>query len=373
MAPSIGDTLGLEGGQVAVLVAIFFVSYAAAQLPVGVLLDRVGPLVVLPAACLAMGLGAHWLAGSTSFGEACLWRLWLGVASAFAFAGAVLLAERRMPQRWVPLCVGVVDAAMGVGSALGVWLGSRTQDWRPMVDSFAWIAVPVTILMFVGIGRTSARGVASIQEARETSITGSIRQLLGNPRIRALAITYFCSAGLIFGLAGYWNVPLQLAYGRTSELAGWFGTAFFLGLAVGSPVSGALVGRSVPPLRLLVWGAAIGAMACAVIVYVPRVNILAVPIGFWGLLGLSLGTSMLLFPLAVREGGPVAAATAVTLVNTAGLLGGGLFQFVPSIIMRLEPSMSELAAVRWALSVQMIGAIVAWIVLIRLSRSMKHG
>ncbi len=375
MSPAVGADLSLQGEQVALLVATFFVTYAGVQLPVGILLDRVGPAVVLPASCLAMGLGAHWLAGSTSFEEACVWRLWIGASSAFAFAGAVLLAERRMPQRWVPLCVGIVDAAMGIGCAVGTWIGAGAGAgcWRTTLSSIAWVAVPVTVLLVVGIGRTSARGVASIAEARGTSIMGSIAQLVRNPRIRALAITYFCSAGLIFGLAGYWNVPLQQAYGRTSELAGWFGTAFFVGLAIGSPLSGVLVGRSFSPLRLLVRGAATAAIACAIIVYVPRVNFLPVPIGFWALLGLSLGSSMLLFPLAIREAGPVAAATAVTLVNTAGLVGAGLFQFVPSAIMRLEPSMDELASVRWALSVEMIGAVVAWIVLIRLSRSMRRG
>jgi len=216
-------------------------------------------------------------------------------------------------------------------------------------------------------------GVASIQEARGRSITASISQLLHNPRIRALAITYFCSAGLVFGLAGYWNLTLQLAYGRSTELAGWFGTAFFLGLAIGAPLSGALVGRSMKPLRLLVWGAALSAIACAIIIYVPRVDNLAVPISFWGILGLSLGTSMLLFPLAVREGGPSTAATAVTLINTAGLVGAGLFQCLPSMIMRFEPAMGELASIRLALSVQMIGAFVAWFVLIHLSRSMDNG
>lgn len=365
--PRMSEDLAIDASTSALLAALFFVTYAGAQIPVGLLLDRFGPVVILPAACLAMGLGAHWLAHSNSAAEVALWRLWLGAASAFAFAGAVLIAERRIAARWVPFCVGLVDASMGIGSALGGALGAQeAHSWRAPLMWCAWASVPVAACMLFAIGRTSARGVAAIESARRAGVWASLRSVIGNARIRALAIAYFGLAGIIFGLAGYWNVPLQMAYGRTVELAASFGTAFFIALAVGAPLTGLLVARGVRPRTLLVWGVGVCAFAWAVIVYVPRVDYLPVPIAFWALLGLSLATTVLLFPLAVEAAGPAAAATAVTFVNMAGLVGAGVFQYLPGVLLGIEPQEPSLGDLRIALSVQMIAVIAAWFVLRRI-------
>ena len=365
--PQMSADLAIDASTSALLAALFFVTYAGVQIPVGLLLDRFGPVFILPAACLAMGLGAYWLAHANAASEVALCRLWLGAASAFAFGGAVLLAERRIAARWVPFCVGLTDASMGIGSALGGWLGAHEgHSWREPLVWCAWASVPVAVCMLAAIGRTNARGAASITSARREGVWSSLRSVIGNPRIRALAIAYFGLAGIIFGLAGYWNVPLQSAYGRTVELAADFGTPCFIALAVGAPLTGLLVARGVRPGTLLVWGAGICAFAWAVIVYVPRVDYPPVPIAFWALLGLSLSTTVLLFPLAVEAAGPAAAATAVTVVNMAGLVGAGVFQYLPGVLLDIEPQESSLGDLRLALSVQMIAIFVAWFVLRRI-------
>ena len=320
--PQMSADLAIDASTSALLAALFFVTYAGVQIPVGLLLDRFGPVFILPAACLAMGLGAYWLAHANAASEVALCRLWLGA--------------------------------------------HEGHSWREPLVWCAWASVPVAVCMLAAIGRTNARGAASITSARREGVWSSLRSVIGNPRIRALAIAYFGLAGIIFGLAGYWNVPLQSAYGRTVELAADFGTACFIALAVGAPLTGLLVARGVRPGTLLVWGAGICAFAWAVIVYVPRVDYPPVPIAFWALLGLSLSTTVLLFPLAVEAAGPAAAATAVTVVNMAGLVGAGVFQYLPGVLLDIEPQESSLGDLRLALSVQMIAIFVAWFVLRRI-------
>ncbi len=364
--PRLSTEMALDESTAVLLAAVFFVSYAGAQVPVGLLLDRVRPGALLPAACVAMGVGAYWLAHANSVSDVALARLWLGAVSAFAFAGAVLLAQRRIAARWVPLCVGIVDASFGVGSALGGSLGAlQEQSWRAPFVWCAWASVPVAACMLLAIGWGNSRGAASIVTAPQERVWPSLRRVIANAQVRALAIAYFGLAGIIFGLAGYWNVPLQSAYGRTVEVAGYFGSACFFALAAGAPMAGLLVARGVRPTRLLVWGATVCAFAWAVIVYIPRVDFMPVPIAFWALLGLSLSTTVLLFPLAVDAAGPAAAATAVTVVNMAGLVGAGVFQYLPSTLLDIDAQEPSLSDLRIALSVQMVAIVIAWIVLRR--------
>ena len=59
-----------------------------------------------------------------------------------------------------------------------------------------------------------------------------------------MGLIYALLAGVVFGLGGLWNLPLQEAFGRNQTEAAELTSWMFLGLAIGCPLFGLLADRT---------------------------------------------------------------------------------------------------------------------------------
>ncbi len=83
---------GLSGAALGNLSALYFYSYAAMQIPTGILVDRYGPRRLLSAAALLAGAGTFMFSAVDDYALASLARLIIGGAVAVAFVGLLKLA-----------------------------------------------------------------------------------------------------------------------------------------------------------------------------------------------------------------------------------------------------------------------------------------
>lgn len=119
-------TLGILSG-------IYFYSYAAMQLPGGVLMDRFGPhrLLTLATAICAISTIAFGL--TSNFFMACIARLMIGFGSAFAAVGSMKLAANWFPAQRFALLTGMM-VTIGMLGAIGgegpLALLVDTVGWR---------------------------------------------------------------------------------------------------------------------------------------------------------------------------------------------------------------------------------------------------
>jgi sugar phosphate permease len=110
--------LGLSLGQMGVLLSAFSWSYALCQLPVGALVDKIGPRWLLGMGLVVWSL-AQMAGGLVStFGYFVVARIWLGIGEAPQFPAAARVVSNWFPplQRGTP--TGIYNSASPLGVAL---------------------------------------------------------------------------------------------------------------------------------------------------------------------------------------------------------------------------------------------------------------
>ncbi|WP_158744517.1 MFS transporter [Acidisphaera sp. L21] len=127
--------LGVNTGQMGLLLSAFALAYAFSQLPVGLLIDRFGPRRVLSLGVAAWSLAQVVCGFMTSFTQLFIARLALGVCESPQYPTAARVTANWFSQRDRGLPTGVFNTASMIGSALSPLLLTvlmLTYGWRWM-------------------------------------------------------------------------------------------------------------------------------------------------------------------------------------------------------------------------------------------------
>ncbi|MFX8055630.1 MFS transporter, partial [Acinetobacter baumannii] len=82
MASHLATELGLGAGDLGLLTSVYFLTFAAAQIPIGMLLDRYGPRRVQSTLMVVAALGSALFAASENFSMLLLGRALIGLGVA---------------------------------------------------------------------------------------------------------------------------------------------------------------------------------------------------------------------------------------------------------------------------------------------------
>jgi predicted MFS family arabinose efflux permease len=140
IAPDLVRDLGIDANQLGLLTSTYFLAFALFQLPLGILLDRLGPRRVDAALLAIAGIGALVFALSREFAGLVLARALIGLG-----VSAALMASMKAFTLWFPMSrlaslngyimaiggLGAVSASVPVEAALGV------TDWRGVFEVLA--------------------------------------------------------------------------------------------------------------------------------------------------------------------------------------------------------------------------------------------
>jgi MFS family permease len=91
IAPELAHDLNMEPEELGSANGAFFLAMALAQIPAGMLFDRIGPRRTVAAFTALAVLGAAWQAAAASAEEMIAARFLLGLGCAASFMGAVTL------------------------------------------------------------------------------------------------------------------------------------------------------------------------------------------------------------------------------------------------------------------------------------------
>ncbi len=96
-APLITRELGLSAADLGLLTSLYFLGFACAQIPAGVLLDRYGPRRVSAALLLVAAAGAWVFGAAHDIGAMMLGRLLIGVGVSVCLGGAFKALAQHFP------------------------------------------------------------------------------------------------------------------------------------------------------------------------------------------------------------------------------------------------------------------------------------
>ncbi len=152
LAPDLVADLSLEADTLGLLTASYFFTFAVAQLPLGILLDRYSPRKIESLLLLVAAVGALWFAIGNS-----AWDLIIGRGLIGLGVSACLMAAFKTFTLWfkpekLPLLNGVILASGGVGAITAtapVQAALTITDWRGVFLLLSGLMVVASATLFL--------------------------------------------------------------------------------------------------------------------------------------------------------------------------------------------------------------------------------
>jgi MFS family permease len=284
------------------ILGVYYYTYSSMSLVAGATLDHFGAKLSIPLGVLVLGIGCLLfsvptvLAGDTG-------RLLQGTGSAFAFTGAVYLASRGFPARYLATAIGVTQCFGMLGGSAGQFLVGPMIEHGLSVH-IVWVGLGAIILanaLLLYIATPKEQLGSQAQKDGLRSLLQPYKVVFSNPQ------SYLCGAvaGLLFapttigdmiwGVAGF-QKDLQLSYHNAVATA----SMVPLGWVVGCPLLGWLsdrVGRRKP---VIIGSAAIMILAAAQIAF--RAIPIPLKIGMF-IFGIASGAAMIPYSV-IKEVNP---------------------------------------------------------------------
>ena len=235
------DRFQTNAEQLATLASAQLLVYALMQIPVGILLDRFGPKLLLAAGALAMAFGQFIVAFSTELGLAVAGRMLVGFGDAFTFISMIRLVNgwytgkrASQLQQW-----------LGNGGQLGQIVSAvpfafllHQTNWQSAFIIMAASSAVIAVLVFVVVAddRVATRRTAPITLKLALK---NLKEQVARPSTRMSFWIHFStmSASSMFILL--WGIPFMVsAQGLARPVAlGLLSSFVFIGFVAGLVLS----------------------------------------------------------------------------------------------------------------------------------------
>jgi len=334
MVDPLMEAFAVGAGVTGNLAALYLYVYAVLQLPIGLLLDRWGPRILLTSGLLVAAGGTATFAFADNIWVAYAGRLAVGTGSAVAFISALTLAAAwHSPGRFGMFSGMTMGFAM-LGGFLAQGPLGRVVDlygWRdPLALTAIW-GVVLAILIWLLV-RDRPDG-ARVQRTGNQSLGRSLMQAMSLRHNWVLGVYGCFLSGPFLSYGLLWGVPhITLIYETSREVAGFSASLMTIGFAVGGPLGGFLSDRFQRRKLPLVFAAGASVVLWSTMFYGPLMPLIQYQVMLF-LIGL-FGGSMILTLALARELSPPSIGGAVTgFVNGMFVGGGALLQPLVGIVL----------------------------------------
>ncbi len=249
IAPNLVKDLALSTETLGILGGAFFYSFALFQIPMGILLDRIGPRIVMSCFAFIGAAGALIFAASHSLILALLGRILLGAGMASMLMGSMKVFVLRFSPRQFATLSGSLVSVGTLGSLLAssplAYL-TQTIGWRLTFLYSGMITAALGCLSFLILkDHRDAEALSSTSgPERDMGLPKLVKFILGNPSFWMIGAFSFFRYGTFVTLQGLWLGPyLMEAKGFSPIQAGNLIMALSVGFITGAPVSGYLLDR----------------------------------------------------------------------------------------------------------------------------------
>lgn len=282
IAPELMQSLAISPEIMGMVTGVFFLAFAAAQLPAGVLLDRFGPRRTMS------GLFAIAVAGSVVFALAedaiglTIGRALMGLGCATGLMGSLVAISRWFPARQFARLSSLIYTIGGAGFLMATTPLAAAADWIGWRGAFWMMALATAALavLLYGVVRDAPPGHVLRDRPPETApenaneIMRGLKEVLANRDLRFICAIQFVNYGAVLSIIGLWAGPyLNDVHGLTGVARGNVLLALNLAMLIG--VMGFSVGERW--LNTRKWtigaGAVVSAVALVVLALVPDLGL----------------------------------------------------------------------------------------------------
>lgn len=319
---------GMNAESFALMGSMYYYGYSLMQIPIGIIVDRVG---VRKTALFSISLciiGTILLAFSHTPLLGYLSRFIVGIGSASAFMGALKLARDYLP----PSKQGILIGATLTFGALGAlitgkplnYLLRQFDTWQESFIIFALCGVVIFLAAFIYLPKKSL----NIHKHEQTisSITKDLLDVLTNKKIITYSIIAIGLYTPLLVMADLWGTAFLIAkFNFTREVASPILMNLYIGMAIGSILLPYIAEKKHILDKIIVTSSLILLILFSTIIYSNSLTIGSLIILLL-LIGCFCGAEMLCFTAALQYTKPQNSGLTIGVVNTFNMMSGALMQ-----------------------------------------------
>jgi len=241
LAPTLMEEFALSANLLGTLGGAYFLVFAMAQVPCGVLLDRYGPRRVNALLFSLVALGAIIFASAQTPAQLIAGRSIIGLGCATCLMGTLVIFSRWLPVQRFPFMVAIASGIGGSGALVATlplawaeeWLG-----WRGAILVMAAVTTLIAYLIWLLV-RDYPPGTKCTPAASETlkQTARGIGHIAKNPQLILLLPLNTVAYGATMVLLGLWGTPyFRDIHGTTTIEA----SRLLMGMAAGLIAGGFL-------------------------------------------------------------------------------------------------------------------------------------
>ena len=273
-APAMMKDFQITPETMGVLLSAFFWTYAAFQIPAGMLVDRFGIRRAYTAAFLVWSIASASIALSRGPGDVIGLRMLLGLAESIAPLASISFIRSNFSGKDQGLPTSIYIAGQNIGPALGVLVGALLLDkfgWRMMfavtgLGALVW--VPCWLLAAPSDGTRAERQAQKAEDDLAEPRRWTWRMLLANKTFWAMSLSILLSSYYWYFVLTWVPSYLILARGfSTLGMGKVLSTALFT-MAIANVVAGATadkVAARIGVFRARLWFGVVGYVGTAAI------------------------------------------------------------------------------------------------------------
>ncbi len=379
LAPDLVAELGLDASALGLLTATYFLTFAAFQLPLGMLLDRFGPRRTEATLLVVAALGALMFALAQNLTSLVIGRALIGLGVSACLMGAFKAFVQWLPPGRLPLVNGCQMAAGGLGAltaTVPVEAALTLTDWRGVFLVLAGLTLCAAFLILMVVpDRDDGQPAESLRE----QLAGTAR-VFTSPLFWRIAPISFTTHSIFLAVQSLWAGPWlrDVAGLERTAVAGHlfvFAAVMVAGFLIWGWLAERLGRFGIRPIAVAI----VGMGLFLVLQLVPVLELPMSPILLWGAYGM-LGTTGILVYAGLSQVFPRALAGRVnTAINMLVFVGAFVFQWAIGAIIDLWPVTEAggyapeayRVAFAAALAVQILA--VAWLVFYRKAKLPLRG
>jgi MFS family permease len=341
ISPSLVRDLGFTSAQLSDLSAVFFYSFAASQIPIGMALDRFGARITLGVlAFLGVG-GALLFATGGTINHLIAARVLLGIGMSGNLMIVLALFAVWFPVDRFGFLSGLVVALGVLGTLLAATPLALLNQWIGWRSSFVVFAAAnaliVAAFIFVARDKPPSQGTQVLMPA---TFPGGLAGLIKMYSYWAISLSSFVRYGYVAALQGLWAAPF-LIYGLGMDEIEAGNTLFCIGLGymISLPVSGYLSDTVLRSRKKVLLASLL--MFClftfSIVFWKQSVPHWLVMATFFAL-GCSSGPGQIMYAHMKELLPPEMVARAMTAVNLFTVLGAGIMTHILGFAVGSDPS-----------------------------------
>lgn len=232
---------GMNAAQFGILSACYYITYSAAQIPIGIMLDNFPPRNVIFGGTILSVLGLSCFIFSNNLYFAYLGRVFIGMGAGVGILGAVKTIDDFFKESY-GFMVGLVVVVGIMGSFLinypPILNAINSSGIEVVFSNLCWVGLFIGLVIFI-LYRNDKNDLA---KKTEESIFYGIKECLKNKNLWILGVIGGLMIGPMEGFADAWGVNyLQNIHNLSKEQAVFAITLIIVSFGFSAPIIGQMI------------------------------------------------------------------------------------------------------------------------------------